>query len=134
MGSDDRQYRPLADWDERYSDAYLIDESNGERRLVARRLCLATGEASLHAAAREQEFRYDQSWEKLGNGAHLTIYDSGKGLELIPTRSTEVVLNLPAYNQRTAHNPANGQRCEIRSIRWTDLRGCEHHGSLHDRR
>lgn len=30
-----------------------------ERRLVARRLCLATGEASLHAAVREQEFRYD---------------------------------------------------------------------------
>lgn len=30
-----------------------------ERRLVARCLCLATGEASLHAAAREQEFRFD---------------------------------------------------------------------------
>jgi xanthine dehydrogenase accessory factor len=30
-----------------------------ERRLVARRLCLATGEASLHAATTEQEFRYD---------------------------------------------------------------------------
>jgi len=30
-----------------------------ERRLVARRLCLATGEASLHAATTEEEFRYD---------------------------------------------------------------------------
>ena len=34
------------------------------RQLVARRLCLATGEASLHAARREQEFHYD--------GANLT--------------------------------------------------------------
>ena len=35
-----------------------------ERQLLARRLCLATGEASLHAARREQEFHYD--------GANLT--------------------------------------------------------------
>ena len=32
-----------------------------ERRLVARHLCLATGEASLHAATREQEFCYDDA-------------------------------------------------------------------------
>lgn len=30
-----------------------------QRRLIARRLCLATGEASLHAATREQEFHFD---------------------------------------------------------------------------
>jgi xanthine dehydrogenase accessory factor len=35
-----------------------------ERRLVARRLCLATGEASVHPAARDQEFSFD--------GANLT--------------------------------------------------------------
>jgi xanthine dehydrogenase accessory factor len=38
---------------------WSILESIDERRLVARRLCLATGEASLHPAAREQEFHYD---------------------------------------------------------------------------
>ncbi|MBS1859442.1 MAG: S9 family peptidase [Acidobacteria bacterium] len=37
LGSDDRQYRPLADYDERYSDAYVIDEATGKRTLVARK-------------------------------------------------------------------------------------------------
>jgi dipeptidyl aminopeptidase/acylaminoacyl peptidase len=38
LGSDDRQYRPLADYDERYADAYLIDASTGARTLLARKL------------------------------------------------------------------------------------------------
>ena len=37
LGSDDRQYRVQADWDERYSDAYLIDERTGARKIVARK-------------------------------------------------------------------------------------------------
>jgi dipeptidyl aminopeptidase/acylaminoacyl peptidase len=35
MGSDDRQYRPLADYDEHYADAYVIDAATGARTLVA---------------------------------------------------------------------------------------------------
>ncbi|MCX6633321.1 MAG: prolyl oligopeptidase family serine peptidase [Candidatus Solibacter sp.] len=35
MGSDDREYRPLADYDERYADAYLIDAVTGARTLLA---------------------------------------------------------------------------------------------------
>ncbi len=35
LGADDRAYRPLADYDERYSDAYLIDETTGARTLLA---------------------------------------------------------------------------------------------------
>jgi hypothetical protein len=56
----------------------------------------------------EEEFRYDQYWEKLGNGADLTNFDAGKGLELIPTTSNEVILNLPPYIDRTIKKPAEG--------------------------
>ena len=38
LGSDDRQYRPLADYDERYADAYLIDAATGARTLLAGKL------------------------------------------------------------------------------------------------
>lgn len=56
----------------------------------------------------EEEFRYDQYWEHLGNGGNLTSYDAGKGLELIPTTSNEVVFNLPPYIDRTIKKPAEG--------------------------
>jgi hypothetical protein len=57
----------------------------------------------------EQEVRYDQYWESRGNGSTLDIFDSGKGLELIPTETNEVLINPPAYQYKgnTAH-PANG--------------------------
>jgi hypothetical protein len=45
----------------------------------------------------EQEVRYDQYWESRGNGSTLDIFDSGKGLELIPTDTNEVLINPPAY-------------------------------------
>jgi dipeptidyl aminopeptidase/acylaminoacyl peptidase len=35
LGTDDREYRPLADYDEHYSDAYLIDAVTGTRKLIA---------------------------------------------------------------------------------------------------
>ncbi len=37
MGSDDREYRPLADFDEHYADAYLIDAATGARTLLAKK-------------------------------------------------------------------------------------------------
>ena len=37
MGTDDREYRPLADYDERYADAYLIDAVTGARTLLAKK-------------------------------------------------------------------------------------------------
>jgi hypothetical protein len=57
----------------------------------------------------EEEIRYDQYWEKRGNGSTLDIFDSGKGLELIPTETNEVLINPPAYQEKgdTAH-PAQG--------------------------
>ncbi|OIQ94290.1 hypothetical protein GALL_237200 [mine drainage metagenome] len=49
----------------------------------------------------EQEVRFDQSWQQLGNGAHVTNYGGGKGLELIPTTSNEIIINTPPYLDRT---------------------------------
>ncbi len=49
----------------------------------------------------EQEIRYDQYFEHLGNGANIDQFDSGKGLELIPTLTEEVLINPPPYLVRT---------------------------------
>ena len=55
-----------------------------------------------------QQFRYDQFFEHLGNGADVNVYDGGKGLELIPTTSNEILISLPPYNQRSNVKPADG--------------------------
>jgi hypothetical protein len=48
----------------------------------------------------EQEFRYDQSWQDRPNDVTLDNYGGGKGLELIPTFNTEVIIGMPAYQVR----------------------------------
>jgi hypothetical protein len=50
----------------------------------------------------EQEFRYDQGWQVRSGGVDLDNYDSGKGLELIPSPHTEVILGVPAYEVRSS--------------------------------
>ncbi|MBZ5726285.1 MAG: prolyl oligopeptidase family serine peptidase [Acidobacteriia bacterium] len=37
LGSDDREYRRLADYDEHYSDTYVVDAATGTRKLVAKK-------------------------------------------------------------------------------------------------
>jgi hypothetical protein len=56
----------------------------------------------------EEEFRFDSLGEQLGNGAHIDNFDGGKGLELIPTTTNEVLINLPPYQQRFVKTPAAG--------------------------
>ena len=56
----------------------------------------------------EQEVRYDQLWQHTGTGANIDQYDAGKGLELIPTDTNEVLLNPPAYLNRSVKKPAQG--------------------------
>ena len=56
----------------------------------------------------EQEFRYDQNRQSLENGSTVDVYDGGKGLELIPTEQTEVIIPLPAYQVRRGVKPASG--------------------------
>lgn len=49
----------------------------------------------------EQEFRYDQSWQERPKSVDLTSYGGGKGLEVIPTADTELIIGAPAYQTRT---------------------------------
>src|SRR5438309_10488369 len=44
----------------------------------------------------EQEFRFDVLHQVTPSG-NVTNLDGGKGLELIPTRKTELLINLPPY-------------------------------------
>jgi hypothetical protein len=56
----------------------------------------------------EQEVRYDQYWETR-SGSSVDTYGSGKGLELIPTTSNEILLNPPSYQfVGNTKKPANG--------------------------
>jgi hypothetical protein len=56
----------------------------------------------------EQEFRYDQNRQTLRNGNTVDIYDGGKGLELIPTEQTEIIISAPPYQVRRGSEPASG--------------------------
>jgi hypothetical protein len=53
----------------------------------------------------EQEFRYDQYQQFTQNGAQIDNYFAGKGLELIPTESNEILINVPQYDVRYPENP-----------------------------
>jgi hypothetical protein len=56
----------------------------------------------------EQEVRFDAQFQQLGTGGEITNIDGGKGLELIPTTMNEILINAPAYEERTIKSPAHG--------------------------
>ncbi|HLJ65033.1 MAG TPA: hypothetical protein VKT70_13050 [Stellaceae bacterium] len=56
----------------------------------------------------EQEVRYDQFDEALPHGKTLMNYDGGKGLELITSEATELIIGVPPYQTRSAPKPVNG--------------------------
>src|SRR5579872_636774 len=45
----------------------------------------------------EQEFRWDQSFQSMQHGQETTNYGSGKGIELIPWETIEIILGIPNY-------------------------------------
>jgi hypothetical protein len=49
----------------------------------------------------EQEYRYDQLWQTRPNGVSVQNYGLNKGLELIPTEHTEIILGVPGYIKET---------------------------------
>jgi hypothetical protein len=53
-------------------------------------------------------YRYDQFFEHLNGGGNLKVFDGGKGLELIPAKTVELIFGLPPYEQRTGRNAAQG--------------------------
>jgi hypothetical protein len=57
----------------------------------------------------EEEFRYDQYWETLPHGAgSIDSFGAGKGLELIPTEETEIILGVPPYMERSGRKAHDG--------------------------
>ena len=56
----------------------------------------------------EQEIRYDQYFQRTATGASVDNFDSGKGLELIPTTTNEILINAPPWQQRTIIKPVSG--------------------------
>jgi hypothetical protein len=54
----------------------------------------------------EEEFRSDITWTPAAGGENLN-YGGGKGLELIPTEQTEIIIGVPPY-QVPAQGPAGG--------------------------
>ena len=56
----------------------------------------------------EQEMRFDYLHEHLPSGESLDNYGNGKGLEIIPSENTEVLLNVPPYVQHGGASQDNG--------------------------
>ena len=52
----------------------------------------------------EQEYRYDQLWQIRPKGVSLENFGLNKGLELIPTEHTEVIIAVPGYIKETTPN------------------------------
>ncbi|HKD07584.1 MAG TPA: prolyl oligopeptidase family serine peptidase [Bryobacteraceae bacterium] len=86
LGGDDREYRPMVEYSERYSDAYVIDTETGARRLIAKK----------HSGA--------PSWSP--NGLHAVLFDGKDWLSISMTSAAEPVnltakLGVKFWNEET---------------------------------
>lgn len=78
----------------------------------------------------EQEFRYDQSWQSRPNDVTLDNYGGGKGLEVIPTLNTEVIIGVPAYEVRdTPKGRTTGWADETFLLKYRFAAENEEHGN-----
>jgi hypothetical protein len=78
----------------------------------------------------EQEYRYDQTWQNRPKSVDLTNYGGGKGLELIPTANTELIIGEPAYQTRsTPKGSVNGWADETLLLKYRVLSGNEENGN-----
>ncbi len=66
----------------------------------------------------EQEIRLDYTKQYMANGATYTNYGAGKGLEIIPTENTEIVINFPNYQTRDG-GPSSTIKDHVSSA-WQD--------------
>jgi hypothetical protein len=78
----------------------------------------------------EQEYRYDQTWQSRPGDTDLTNYGGGKGLELIPTSSTEIILGVPGYESRTTpRGTTTGWADQTFLLKYRALSTNEEHGN-----
>jgi len=78
----------------------------------------------------EQEFRYDQTWQDRPKDVTVDNYGNGKGLELIPTFNTEVIIGVPAYLVRdTPEGQTRGWADETLLLKYRFLSANEEQGN-----
>lgn len=79
----------------------------------------------------EQEFRYDQTMQSQSKGISIDSYGGGKGLELIPSYNTEVIIGVPAYQVREQPHKAtvHGWADETLLLKYRFLSANEEHGN-----
>lgn len=75
-----------------------------------------------------QQFRYDMAWQSQGN-ATTANYGTGKGLELIPTEHTEILISAPPYVTRTAPGLHDGFGDMTFLFKYRLAAGTEEHGN-----
>jgi len=68
----------------------------------------------------EQEVRIDVSRQYMNSGLDYTNYVGSKGLELIPTENTEVIINLPNYQTRDVRNATGASKLTYENHGWQD--------------
>src|SRR5437667_134414 len=78
----------------------------------------------------EQEVREDFLWQPRPNGRYLTNYGGQKGLELIPTENTEIIIGIPTYQLvRTPRGKEEGLVDENLLLKYRFLAANEEHGN-----
>jgi hypothetical protein len=76
----------------------------------------------------EQEFRFDTFHQITATG-NVTNLDGGKGLELIPTRNIELLINLPPYLLHENPNSLDGWGDASFTLKYRFLSRNEEHGA-----
>ena len=77
----------------------------------------------------EQEFRTDFVRQLVAGGHQVWVYDNGKGLELIPARHIELLVNLPPYQTRSAPDTEDGLGDVSFLMKYRVLSANEQHGN-----
>lgn len=78
----------------------------------------------------EQEFRYDQLWQYAPGGVTKTSYGAGKGLEVIPSENTEVIIGVPNYLTKDTPNAStSGWQDENLLLKYRLLSANEENGN-----
>jgi len=77
----------------------------------------------------EEEFRYDQFWQRNAEGVATDNYDGGKGLELIPFERVEVIFNAPPYIAHHSKKTKDGFGDNAFLIKYRFLSSNEEHGN-----
>ncbi len=92
MADETASSSPLSDYFDRWFDR--VDATQAEQPHWMTPIATTTPRL-------EEEFRYDQFFQKLGNGGTLDNFDAGKGLELIPAEPVEVIVGMPPYIEKS---------------------------------